>query len=210
MPTSGGGDRESRGGAERPAVSDAARWDEKWRQRRGRPIGEPSPLLLVAAAASRATAPGGRALDVACGSGRHALALAAAGFQVTAVDASAEALAQLRAAARALGLAVVTRRLDLTRDELPGEAQDLVVCTLYLDRALAPALVRLVAPGGRLVLETFRAEQVARSGGRFLAERCLRPGELRELVGDLAIETLEERDDDEGRPLAGVVAVRTC
>ena len=43
--------------------------------------------------------PKGRALDVACGSGRHALYLAANGFEVDAIDRDRESLAMLSAAA---------------------------------------------------------------------------------------------------------------
>ena len=42
-------------------------------------------------------APGGRVLDLACGSGRHSLFLAAAGFRVEAVDRDAVAIAALAA-----------------------------------------------------------------------------------------------------------------
>ena len=50
----------------------------------------------------------GKALDVACGSGRHALLLSAAGLSVRAVDRDSEAIGELKAAARRLGFRVET------------------------------------------------------------------------------------------------------
>src|SRR5260370_16598969 len=50
--------------------------------------------------------PSGPALDIACGSGRHTLLLAARGQHVTAVDWSGAALGILETRARALGVAV--------------------------------------------------------------------------------------------------------
>src|SRR5204863_201707 len=60
----------------------------------------------------------GKALDVACGSGRHALLLSAAGLSVRAVDRDPEAIAELKAAARRLGFRVETEVKDLE----PGSA----------------------------------------------------------------------------------------
>src|SRR5260370_23992011 len=50
--------------------------------------------------------PGTRILDVPCGGGRHALALAARGYKVTAVDLSADFLANARADGERRGLQV--------------------------------------------------------------------------------------------------------
>ena len=46
--------------------------------------------------------PGGRVLDLACGSGRHVRWLASQGFALTAVDRDAAALQPLRSLARVL------------------------------------------------------------------------------------------------------------
>ena len=56
------------------------------------PIAAPSPWLTRWAHLIR---PGGRVLDLACGSGRHSAWLAAQGFAVLAVDRDAEAIAAL-------------------------------------------------------------------------------------------------------------------
>ncbi|MEU6859251.1 class I SAM-dependent methyltransferase [Glycomyces sp. NPDC046736] len=69
----------------------------------------------------------GRALDLGCGEGGDAVHLAAAGWQVTAVDVSATALARTREHAQAAGLAdaITTERHDLT-DYTPEGPYDLV------------------------------------------------------------------------------------
>ena len=60
-----------------------ADWNERY-SRGEHIIKEPMPLLVRVAS----QLPPGRALDLACGAGRHAIFLASRGWQVTAVDAS--------------------------------------------------------------------------------------------------------------------------
>lgn len=78
----------------------------------------------------------GRALDVACGTGRHALLLAAAGFAVTAVDRDTAALDCLRSQALRLELGVYVQAIDL---EAPGVDFGVGV----LGRGAAPVRLRL-------------------------------------------------------------------
>lgn len=54
-----------------------------------------------------------RLLDLACGSGRHALALAKARFEVTALDLAESELATLSSRARAMNLPIETVALDM-------------------------------------------------------------------------------------------------
>ncbi len=152
-----------------------------------------------------------RVLDVASGRGRHALLFAAAGFEVTAVDRDAEALAELAASAQALSVSVTTRTVDL---EVPDfsfapETWDLVLVTRYLHRPLFGALRAALAPGGLLVYETFtsghRNEPTGPSSDAFL----LQPGELPRLVAPLEIVDQAEGLVD-GQHLAAVVASRAA
>ena len=83
---------------------------------------------------------------------------------------------------------------------------DVVVVVHYLHRALFPALIAALAPGGVLVYETFTVAQAARgrpTNPAFLLE----PGELPRLVAPLEIRAARE-GDFEGRMVSGVVAVR--
>jgi SAM-dependent methyltransferase len=150
----------------------------------------------------------GRALDVACGSGRHAIWLAAHGFHTYAVDRDPDAIGVLAGEAARRMLAVEQRVLDLEGGTVEFEPPDydLIVVVHYLHRPLFPVLLDALRPGGVLVYETFTRAQAARgrpTNPAFLLE----PGELRRLVAGLEI--LDEREGDfEGRMVASVVAIR--
>lgn len=95
-------------------------------------------------------APGGSVLDVAAGSGRHTIWLAARGHPVTALDRDAAALAPL------LGIAeVVVADIEAAPWPLPGRRFDAVVVANYLWRPLLPTLTASLAEGGVLLYETF-------------------------------------------------------
>jgi len=135
---------------------DAGDWDRKYAEE-GRPWGdEPSPLVTRRLDDARP----GRAIDLACGEGRHARWLAGKGWKVTAVDFSHTALQR----ARELDATVEWVRADVRqwepRGEPPGEppatGADLVLIT-YLQlpmpqlHALLIRAVRWLRPGGRLL-----------------------------------------------------------
>jgi tellurite methyltransferase len=152
---------------------------------------------------------GGSVLDVASGRGRHALVMAAAGFEVRAIDRDAEALAFLRTTADRLALRIDTDVVDLETDpapDLPAAAFDVVMVFNYLHRPLMPALRRVLKPGGRLFYETFTAPQAERGHPRNPAF-LLNEGELTGLVAPLTVLRSREGDID-GRFIAAVVAER--
>jgi tellurite methyltransferase len=186
---------------------DRARWNARHAAR----IGEPQePAAFVREAINRLEAiglpRGRRALDVACGRGGNALALARAGFDVTAVDVSDVALDELAAIASREGLDVETDRRDLAGDGLPAGVFDLVLVVHYLERALFPALRAAIAPGGALVFETYTTREHDRSG--FSRAFCLEPGELAREAGDLRILLSREGPDEAGREVASLLGVR--
>ena len=153
--------------------------------------------------------PSGRALDVACGQGRNAFWLAQQGFDTTALDRDPAAVAALEARVRQDGLPLTARAVDLESGAVDlGEAvYDVVVVVHYLHRALFPALIAALAPGGVLVYETFTIAQAARgrpTNPAFLLE----PGELPRLVAPLEI-LVEREGDFDGRMVSSVVARRT-
>ena len=102
----------------------------------------------------------GPALDAGCGHGSETLWLAARGWQVTAVDFAATALAYARSAAEAMG-PEIAERIDWVEGDLATwtperDAYDLVVC-LYVHVAgsvedLVQRLETGVARGGTLFL----------------------------------------------------------
>lgn len=102
----------------------------------------------------------GLALDAGCGHGSDALWLAAHGWQVTAVDFSAAALAQGRATAEAAG-SDLAGRIDWVEADLgtwtPEPGRHDLVASLYVHIAgsvedMVSRMAAAVAPGGTLLL----------------------------------------------------------
>jgi SAM-dependent methyltransferase len=133
--------------------------------------------------------PGGKVLDVACGSGRHVRWLALQGFAVTGVDRKEEAVAPLRAVAE-----VVVADIEGGPWPLPGRRFDAVVVTNYLWRPLWPALRTSLAPGGVLLYETFAHGQQW-IGKPQRPEFLLQPGELLQLCAGLRVVAFEDGFD---------------
>ena len=73
-----------------------------------------------------------------------------------------------------------------------------------------PRILRLVAPGGLLMMETFLEAQREAGWGPTSEEHLLRPGELARLVGPLKIvhgrEALEPVDSSRWQVIASIVA----
>jgi rhodanese-related sulfurtransferase len=153
-------------------------------------IAGPSPWLL----ANVHLAPrGARTLDVACGRGRHALLLAAAGYSVRALDRDPGFVAWLNGLARRqqLPLDAEVRDLEGAGADLGTEEWELVLLFDYLQRPLFPSLVRALKPGGVLLCET---------------SEPLEPGELARLVRPL--EVLRQREGEVGGRATASVAAR--
>jgi SAM-dependent methyltransferase len=161
----------------------------------------------------------GDALDVASGTGRNALWLAARGLTTLAIDRDADKVAAIRQTARERQLPLRAEIVDLESDAGPGFPVgrsasredgswmfDVIVVVHYLHRPLFPALRDALRPGGVLVYETFTRAQAQRgrpTNPAFLLE----PGELRALVAPLDV-VAEREGDFEGKMLASVIAVR--
>jgi tellurite methyltransferase len=175
-------------------------WDAKHRLAAQAPSAEPAgivrellPLL-----------PMGHALDLACGTGRHTLLLAARHQHVTAVDWSAAALEILESHARDLQASV--RRIhsldsagrssrggiDLMQANLdsvaiPERSYDLILCIRYLQRSLFPSICRALRPGGVLLFETYTQAQLQFDGGPRHPDYLLEAGELRKAFPELCV-----------------------
>jgi SAM-dependent methyltransferase len=145
----------------------------------------------------------GRVLDLACGSGRNAIWLAERGWDVTAVDSSAAALAELRKAAPSAS----TYLADLERHEFTIEesAWDLIIDSYYLQCDLFDPIQRGLKPGGVAIIIVHLFEP-GHENSRF----SLHPGELRRYVrASEIIEYFEGKpDSDPGARAIACVAVR--
>lgn len=126
---------------------------EKWNERYREGLDDlPIPLSFFVDFAS--TLAPGRALDLACGAGRHSIWLAERGWQVDAVDGSAVAIEQLKQR----GLQVRARVADIEAAEFRIEEgeYDLIVDTFFLHRPLFPMIREALRPGGWAVLAFHR------------------------------------------------------
>ena len=153
-------------------------------------IGEPSPHLLAELPRLREAAALGPVLDLACGRGRNALAVAAAGIAIFGIDRDSEALTQLRAEARARRAIVSPLRADLESGTgipvRPGCCGGILVFR-FLFRPLAPAIQAALAPGGLLLYETFTIHQRSLGHGPRNPAFLLEPGELPRLFPGLEV-----------------------
>ena len=140
---------------------DRAYWEQLWaktlREHPDKVAQRPPNAHLIAEVASLGP---GRALDAGCGHGAETLWLAAHGWEVTAVDFSASALAHARSTAEALGLDIAARITwvegDLAVWTPSRDHFDLVVCLYVHVAGSVDEMVRRmasgVAPGGTLLM----------------------------------------------------------
>lgn len=148
---------------------------------------------------------GGRVLDLAAGSGRHARLAADSGYRVTALDRD---VSDLRGIA---GIEAIEHDLE-TGAPFPFENSpfDGIIVTNYLWRPLLAALPDLVAPGGALLYETF-ARGNERFGKPSNPDFLLMPGELLEAVrGRHRVVAYEDLEIADPRPakVQRIVSIR--
>ena len=165
--------------------------------------------------------PAGPALDIACGTGRHSLLLAARGQHVTAVDFSVVALDVLES--RAHGMRARVRRskslheiarpfhggleltqADLERTKLPECCYDLILCIQYVQRSLFSQMARALRPEGVLLFETYTRAQLEFARGPRNPAYLLETGELREAFPELCVMFCRELRAGQG--IASLVA----
>ena len=140
---------------------DRRHWEQRWsralREHGDRVAQRPPNAHLTAEISDRRP---GRALDAGCGHGSDTLWLAGRGWQVTAVDFAATALAHARSTAEAMGPEVAGRidwvEADLATWTPRQDAYDLLVC-LYVHVAgpveeMVRRMATGVARGGTLLL----------------------------------------------------------
>ena len=141
-----------------------------------------------------------RAIDIACGAGRHAVRLAAAGFHVRAVDFSAQALRRADGLARSRGLSIETVLQDLETGnaDLGHELFDLAVVFFYLHRPLFPVLKKCLKPGGLLVYKTYSVDQLRHPGGPRNRMYMLEHNELLNAFSGFRVLRYEEEWEEKG------------
>jgi SAM-dependent methyltransferase len=152
----------------------------------------PSPFVVEWVRRVAAERSDRRALDLAIGRGRHAAAIANAGFRTFGVDRNLDALRTAVADAAAQHVALGVWCADLEHFPLPPGRFDLVVVARYLQRGLFASIERTLAPRGVLIYETFTSEQRRHATGPTSPDHLLEPGELARAFGGLDVLFYEE------------------
>ncbi len=124
--------------------------------------------------------PGSRILDAGCGVGAHSARLARRGFNVQAIDFSANVLEQARSNLQAQGLIgqVQLQRESLTELSFPDGSFPTILCwgvimhVPHVDQAVTE-LARVLAPGGTLVVSESNMRSLQSVAFR-IAKRILR------------------------------------
>ena len=99
---------------------------------------------------------GGKALDLACGAGREAAALAFAGWDVTAVDHLPDALSRAESLAARFGQEGKIRWVEADLDTWsPDQAYDLITMFFLFGQRVDQASGGLARRGGQLCLRVF-------------------------------------------------------
>ncbi|WP_374626051.1 class I SAM-dependent methyltransferase [Devosia sp.] len=156
------------------------------------------------------------ALAVADGEGRNGVWLAEQGLAVTTLDASAVGIGKARALAARRGVALDARLVDLAGYAWPEAAYDLVVAIFiqFADPVLRDEIFagmqRALVPGGRILLEGYRPEQLAfGTGGPRQLDKLYTREMLEAAFADLEIEQLRAYDAEivEGTGHVGMSAL---
>lgn len=192
-----------------PMSAERSRWEDRYAAMADQPPGEPCQLLArclapdppahsLAARFQERFQGGGaqpRALELACGSGRNALALARAGLGVTAVDCAQGAIDIASRHAGDAGLAIQWRRLDLGPG-WPGELAgpwDLILVVNYINWPLFAALPQQLAAGGWLLVQQHLRSRAGNLTGPQNPDHRVAHNALRQTFAPLALLAYREQ-----------------
>ncbi len=189
------------------SAADRRKWDARYRA--GAYESRPHPSAFLESCLPLLPRQG-RALDLACGTGRNALFLAGLGLTVDAVDISSIALAKGRS--QAAGLAIDWLERDLDDGVDCSTRYDLIVNIRYVNLPLLERLVVNLNPNGLLLVEQHLRTDRPVVGPGNPAFR-VRPGELKQVAKMLNVVRFEEGlfEDPDGNTaaLARLAARRT-
>jgi tellurite methyltransferase len=166
-------------------------WNERWATPHGRADWLTPEPDVAAFAARLATGGALKVLDLGCGVGRHALAYARLGLDVTAVDMAEQGLSELRRASLEEGLTIATQVAAMT--ELPFE-------TGSFDHVLS---FNVIYHGDPLIVRAAIAEiaRVLKPGGSYqgtmLSKRNVKYGKGEEVAPDTFVDAAIDPDDSD-------------
>jgi SAM-dependent methyltransferase len=180
--------------------TDRDRWDSRYAAADARAMAPAATLRWIPPAASRRDV----ALDVACGTGRHARALLATGYRVVAADLSRVALEALRSSLP-LGTSAALVQLDVEAWPFAAASFDVIVQIDFLDRSALAVVRHAVKPGGLLLVDTFAGPPLPGRPGPRRGDWRLEHGELSERFADWEVLRV---DDTVGHERAAILARR--
>ena len=183
-----------------PNYDDArAVWDQRFAKADGYLFGR-EPNRFLAAEAHRLK-PGQRVLCLADGEGRNGTFLAGRGQDVLSVDISPVALAKARALAIEQGVALTFEEVNVATWDWPVDAFDAVVAIFIqfagpgLRGQIFRSIEACLKPGGLLLMEGYRPEQLAYgTGGPPDAENMYTEALLRQAFAGMEILSLRSYD----------------
>ncbi len=186
------------------------RWNRKYREAPTAWTSAPDPLLV--SAFTEYILPlhpsGGNALDLAGGSGRHAIWLAEQGWEVTLTDISEAGLERARQNAGPLAEHIhflVNNLTGLSASQTRFEQGfEVVMVFFYLERTTFPELLQAIRPGGLLIYKTYTSEQAKLPKGPKNPAHLLEAGELFRLAAGLQV--LHYREEVAEKATAELVA----
>lgn len=176
----------------------AAFWDERYSTEEY--LFGTAPNAFLAREVYRLT-PGSKILAVADGEGRNSVFLAQHGHRVVATDVSIKALEKARRLAERRGVEVEYRQVNLAEWEWPEDVFDAVVGIFIqfagpeLRQDIFDGIYRSLKPGGLLMLEGYREEQLAHgTGGPPTIDNLYTVDALRRAFSKWEIELLQSYD----------------
>jgi tellurite methyltransferase len=172
---------------------------------------EPNVFLVEALQEIRRANPArtGRAIDVACGTGRDAVFLAGEGYDVLAVDLLPDATQRAAELAARSGVSLATKVFDLEASaSVPQGPFQLVTVFRYLHRPLFAALREATAPGGYVVYETFHERNLETGLRPRSPDHLLHTGELAAQFPDFEILIVRDAVERDGRYFSHLLARR--
>ena len=192
-------------------MSEQNRWNERYANRDSATAIDPPSPFLVAQEPLLRSIPLGRALDVACGTGRNSIYLASLGFEVDAVDISDVVIDWLAGEVERRGLSINAVQTDLTQNPFPNDGYQVIINFRYLQRDLFKPMMNALLPGGLLIFETMHRDYVEKLGNEMNPDFLMGDNELLDAFRGLRILRYEEglkaiKNSERETALASLVA----
>jgi tellurite methyltransferase len=170
--------------------NDQRRWDGKYRGKEPSSEITPDPLLIRCL---QGIVPG-RALEIACGYGDNAIAMAQKGLDVTAIDISEVALRRAKERAKKNDVNVNFLLADAEEFDFGNQTYDMISGFYFLSRPLFFRIKRGLKEGGLFLYKTYTVDELFYRPG-LNKDYLLEQGELRRFFEDFSVLLYDERNN---------------